>query len=56
MADYAADSFLTAALSLADYPLEREIGSARVVMEPVGVVGLITPWKSNAGFICNKLA
>src|SRR6202000_1837313 len=56
MADYAADSFLTAARTLADYPLEREIGSARVVMEPVGVVGLITPWNSNAGFVCNKLA
>ena len=25
-------------------------------MEPVGVVGLITPWNANAGFICNKLA
>jgi aldehyde dehydrogenase (NAD+) len=56
MAEYAADSFLTAARTLTDYPLEREIGSARVVMEPVGVVGLITPWNSNAGFICNKLA
>jgi aldehyde dehydrogenase (NAD+) len=56
MADYAADAFLVAARTLTDYPLEREIGSARVVMEPVGVVGLITPWNSNAGFICNKLA
>jgi aldehyde dehydrogenase (NAD+) len=56
MANYAAEAFLTAARTLADYPLEREIGSARVVMEPVGVVGLITPWNSNAGFICNKLA
>ncbi|WP_426440753.1 aldehyde dehydrogenase family protein [Bradyrhizobium genosp. P] len=56
MADYAAGSFLSAAQTLAEYPLEREIGSARVVMEPVGVVGLITPWNSNAGFICNKLA
>ncbi|MEW6640977.1 MAG: aldehyde dehydrogenase family protein [Pseudomonadota bacterium] len=56
MADYAAHSFLTAARTLADYPLERDIGSARVVMVPVGVVGLITPWNSNAGFICNKLA
>ncbi|WP_027580731.1 aldehyde dehydrogenase family protein [Bradyrhizobium sp. Ai1a-2] len=56
MADYAADAFLAAARTLTDYPLEREIGTARVVMEPVGVVGLITPWNSNAGFICNKLA
>jgi aldehyde dehydrogenase (NAD+) len=56
MADYAAEAFPTAARTLADYPLEREIGAARVAMEPVGVVGLITPWNSNAGFICNKLA
>jgi aldehyde dehydrogenase (NAD+) len=25
-------------------------------MTPVGVAGLITPWNSDAGFICNKLA
>jgi aldehyde dehydrogenase (NAD+) len=56
MADYAAEAFPTAARTLADYPLERDIGSARVAMEPVGIVGLITPWNSNAGFICNKLA
>ncbi len=24
--------------------------------EPLGVVGIITPWNSNAGFICGKLA
>ena len=34
----------------------RRIGTAEVVMEPLGVVGLITPWNSNAGFICGKLA
>ncbi|MGY3586374.1 aldehyde dehydrogenase (NAD+) [Bradyrhizobium sp. USDA 4341] len=56
MADYAADAFLAAARTLTDFSLEREIGTARVVMAPVGVVGLITPWNSNAGFICNKLA
>jgi aldehyde dehydrogenase (NAD+) len=55
-ANYAADGFAAAARTLADYPLEREIGSSRVVMEPVGVVGLITPWNANASFICNKLA
>ncbi|WP_414675067.1 aldehyde dehydrogenase family protein [Luteibacter sp.] len=32
------------------------MGSATVVMQPVGVAGLITPWNSNAGFICGKLA
>ncbi len=53
---HAANSFLLAAQTLEAYPLERRIGSARVMMEPVGVAGLITPWNSNAGFICNKLA
>ncbi|MBR0870419.1 aldehyde dehydrogenase family protein [Bradyrhizobium tropiciagri] len=56
MADYAAAAIQVATHTLKDYPLEREIGSARVVMAPVGIVGLITPWNSNAGFICNKLA
>ena len=27
-----------------------------MIRAPVGVTGLITPWNSNAGFICNKLA
>jgi aldehyde dehydrogenase (NAD+) len=55
-ANYAADVFEAVARTLADYPLEREIGASRVLMQPVGVVGLITPWNANAGFICNKLA
>ena len=25
-------------------------------MQPLGVAGLITPWNSDAGFICGKLA
>jgi aldehyde dehydrogenase (NAD+) len=56
MADYAAASFEAAAQTLEWFEFERRIGAARVMMEPVGVVGLITPWNSNAGFICNKLA
>ncbi len=56
MADYAPACFEAAAKTLEDFPLTRHIGSAEVVMAPVGVVGLITPWNSNAGFICNKLA
>ncbi|WNJ90176.1 aldehyde dehydrogenase family protein [Bosea sp. 685] len=55
-AKYAAQSFLDAASTLEDISLLRRIGAAEVVMEPVGVVGLITPWNANAGFICNKLA
>ncbi len=56
MATGAADAFLSAAATLKDFPLTRQIGTAEVVMEPVGVVGLITPWNSNCGFICSKLS
>ncbi|HEY8974127.1 MAG TPA: aldehyde dehydrogenase family protein, partial [Burkholderiaceae bacterium] len=55
-AAHAADAFRHAADTLEAYPLERRIGTADVRMEPVGVAALITPWNSNAGFICNKLA
>ena len=53
---YAADTFLYAAQTLERFSFERDIASARVVMTPLGVVGLITPWNANAGFICGKLA
>ena len=52
----AAAAFRRAATTLEAYELNRRIGSAEVQMEPVGVVALITPWNSNAGFICSKLA
>jgi aldehyde dehydrogenase (NAD+) len=52
----AADAFRLAADTLRSYELTRRIGTAEVQMEPVGVVALITPWNSNAGFICSKLA
>ncbi len=53
---FAADAFLNAIKTLENYPLTRTIGNAGIVMEPVGVVGIITPWNANYGFICNKLA
>ena len=56
MASHPADSLAVAAETLDAYDFRRHIGTAEVAMEPVGVVGLITPWNSNAGFICNKLA
>ncbi len=56
MAKHAADVFLEAANTLADYDFTRQMGSAQVVMQPLGVAALITPWNSNAGFICSKLA
>jgi aldehyde dehydrogenase (NAD+) len=55
MVAHASNSFMDAARALEGFDLTQRIGTAEVVMEPVGVVGLITPWNSNAGFICNKL-
>lgn len=56
MADHAVNVFAQMAEVLKDYAFERRAGIAEVVMEPLGVAGLITPWNSNAGFICGKLA
>jgi aldehyde dehydrogenase (NAD+) len=53
---YAAEVFLDAIKVLESYEFERRIGKADVVMQPVGVVGLITPWNADAGFICSKLS
>ena len=55
-AKLAAQSFLDAALTLEDYPFTRWIKDAEVVMQPLGVVGLITPWNNDYGFVCGKLA
>jgi len=55
-AQYAAEAFLNAARILEGYAFTQRIGTTDVVMQPLGVVGLITPWNANAGFICNKLA
>ncbi|TFY86441.1 aldehyde dehydrogenase family protein [Pseudomonas kairouanensis] len=56
MARHAANVLLDAANVLQDYHFTQRIGSADVTMQPLGVAGLITPWNSNAGFICAKLA
>ena len=56
VSQFAAQSFLDAATVLEAYEFERTAGMSTVVMEPVGVALLITPWNSNAGSICSKLA
>ena len=53
---FAAQSFLDAALTLEAYAFTRIMGTSTVVMEPIGVAALITPWNSTAGSICSKLA
>ncbi|MEQ1066167.1 aldehyde dehydrogenase family protein [Acinetobacter sp. XH1741] len=56
MATYPADAIAQTISSLKEFIFEEKLGHAKVVYTPVGVAGLITPWNSNAGFICNKLA
>ncbi|MHA3737130.1 aldehyde dehydrogenase family protein [Pseudomonas sp. Eth.TT006] len=56
MATYPADVIAHAIEALQAFDFEEQAGMARVILTPVGVAGLITPWNSNAGFICNKLA
>ena len=51
-----AEVFLAAEKALHELPLKRSWGSTTVIMEPVGVAGLITPWNANAFFLCMKLA
>lgn len=56
MAEYPAQTIAQAIDTLKSFAFEERAGQARVLMTPVGVAGLITPWNSNAAFICNKLA
>lgn len=53
---HAALVFLEMAETLESYPFRRTIGRAEVEMRPSGVAAAITPWNSNYGFICSKLA
>lgn len=55
-ATYAAQAFLDAAGTLDAFDFTPRMGSASVRLEPLGVAALITPWNSNAGSICSKLA
>ncbi|WP_017348564.1 aldehyde dehydrogenase family protein [Pantoea sp. A4] len=56
MASYPAEVILQVINELKTYPFVQQAGRATVQMVPLGVAGLITPWNSNAGFICHKLA
>ncbi|GLU35205.1 aldehyde dehydrogenase family protein [Trinickia caryophylli] len=56
MARHAGNVLRDAARMLEDYAFTRRAGTAEVTMQPLGVAGLITPWNSDAGFICGKLA
>lgn len=53
---YMLSSFTTAIETLKAFEFERTVGRSKVLMQSLGVVGIITPWNSSNGFICNKLA
>ena len=52
----AANIFLHFKKVLEDFDLVKTVGTSKVVMEPVGVVGIFTPWNSSAGSIAIKVA
>ncbi|HDR2893802.1 TPA: aldehyde dehydrogenase family protein [Enterobacter asburiae] len=56
MASYPADVIAQAIDALESFAFMTTAGAATVQMTPLGVAGLITPWNSDAGFICGKLA
>lgn len=56
MARHASEVLRDAAGVLEDYAFTRRVGTSEVVMQPLGVAGLITPWNNDAGFITGKLA
>jgi len=42
--------------TLKKYDFEKTVGQSRVRLQPLGVVGIITPWNASNSFVCNKLA
>ena len=52
----AANIFLHFKETLRKTDLTEVVGTSQVLLEPVGVVGIFTPWNSSAGSIANKVA
>jgi aldehyde dehydrogenase (NAD+) len=52
----AANIFLHFKEVLADFDFAKTVGRSEVVLEPMGVVGIFTPWNSSAGSIAIKVA
>jgi aldehyde dehydrogenase (NAD+) len=53
---YTARMFLDVKKVMEDHAFVKTVGVSKVVLEAVGVVGIITPWNSSAFFIANKVA
>src|SRR5271168_771604 len=52
----AANIFLHFKETLQKFALTEVVGTSQVLLEPVGVVGIFTPWNSSAGSIAIKVA
>lgn len=52
----AATTFLSYIPIMENYPFERTVNESKVIMEPVGVAALFTPWNSSSGSIAVKVA
>ena len=55
-AQNATSSFTSMIDTLKKFDFEKTVGQSRVRLQPLGVVGIITPWNASNSFICNKLA
>ena len=53
---YTANMFLDVKQVMDDHAFVKTVNKSTVKLEPVGVVGIITPWNSSAWFIANKVA
>jgi len=52
----AVNAFTRAIETLDQFSFERKVSESKVVLEPLGVVGIITPWNSSNSFIGSKLS
>ena len=51
-----AEVFLMADKAMHQTAFSSAVGKASVSLEPVGVVGIITPWNASSTFVCGKFA
>lgn len=53
---YTANMFLDVKKVMDDHEYVKTVNKSKVVLVPMGVVGIITPWNSSAWFVANKVA
>ncbi|KAI9463092.1 hypothetical protein F5148DRAFT_1286223 [Russula earlei] len=52
----ALNGFKSVIETLKAFDFVKTINKSTVILEPLGVVGIITPWNASNSFVCNKLA